>query len=264
MWKGIQIGDNFVIPSFGIMIFLAFIACNYFIRKILKERNIDIRIGDNIVFWAALGGILGAKLYYLFEFGFDSLKKGYNFLLDGEFQLAIAEFGSGVVFYGGLLGGLLAVSLYLFVKKLSWLTYADIVAPLLALGHSIGRIGCFLVHDCDGIQCSYSFFPLAIQFPDESFYRFPTQLYEMIAYLAVFLYLYSYRNKINFRGELFFEYLFLVGFIRFLIEFIREHPVSDTGFSFMYLSLSGAQYVSLLMMLVGFCLHYKLRDNSIK
>ena len=164
--------------------------------------------------------------------------------LDGEFQLAIAEFGSGVVFYGGLLGGLLAVSLYLFIKKLSWLTYADIVAPLLALGHSIGRIGCFLVHDCDGIQCSYTVFPLAIQFPDESFYRFPTQLYEMIAYLAVFLYLYSYRNKINFKGELFFEYLFLVGFIRFLIEFIRLNPLY-------FLNLTGAQIISIIMILVA-------------
>ena len=58
MWEGIQIGDNFIIPSFGIMIFLAFISCNYFIRKTLKEKNIDTEIGDNIIFWAAIGGIL--------------------------------------------------------------------------------------------------------------------------------------------------------------------------------------------------------------
>ena len=262
MWRGIQIGDSFMIPSFGIMIFLAFVTCNYFIRKTLREKKIDIEIGDNIIFWAAVGGILGAKLYYLIEFGFEPIKKGYNFLLDGEFQLAIAEFGSGVVFYGGLLGGLIAVSLFLFIKKLSWLTYADIVAPLLALGHSIGRIGCFLVHDCDGVESSYRFFPLAVQFPDEIIYRFPTQLYEMGAYFLIFIYLYSYRNKINFKGELFFEYLFLTGFVRFLIEFIREHPMSESGFSFMYLGLSGAQYISLLMILVGFFMHYKLRSSS--
>ena len=51
MWEGIQIGDSFMIPSFGIMIFLAFIVCNYFIRKILKERNLDVQIGDNIRGW---------------------------------------------------------------------------------------------------------------------------------------------------------------------------------------------------------------------
>ena len=262
MWKGIQIGDSFMIPSFGIMIFFAFVTCNYFIRKTLREKKIDIEIGDNIIFWAAFGGILGAKLYYLIEFGFEPIKKGYNFLLDGEFQLAIAEFGSGVVFYGGFLGGLIAVSLFLFIKKLSWLTYADIVAPLLALGHSIGRIGCFLVHDCDGVESSYRFFPLAVKFPDEIIYRFPTQLYEMGAYFLIFIYLYSYRNKINFKGELFFEYLFLTGFVRFLIEFIREHPISDSGFAFMYLGLSGAQYISLLMILVGFFMHYKSRLSS--
>ena len=57
MWKGIQIGDSFMIPSFGIMIFLAFVTCNYFIRKTLRERKIDVEIGDNIVFSAAVGGI---------------------------------------------------------------------------------------------------------------------------------------------------------------------------------------------------------------
>ena len=73
MWKGIQIGDSFMIPSFGIMIFLAFVTCNYFIRKTLREKKIDVEIGDNIIFWAAFGGILGAKLYYLIEFGFEPL-----------------------------------------------------------------------------------------------------------------------------------------------------------------------------------------------
>jgi prolipoprotein diacylglyceryltransferase len=81
----------------------------------------------------------------------------------------------------------------------------------------------------------------------------------MGAYFLIFIYLYSYRNKINFKGELFFEYLFLTGFVRFLIEFIREHPISDSGFAFMYLGLSGAQYISLLMILVGFFMHYKSR-----
>ena len=87
---------------------------------------------------------------------------------------------------------------------------------------------------------------------------YPTQLYEMLAYFVIFLYLYSYRHKVNFKGELFFEYLFLVGISRFVIEFIRHHD------SVPFLGLHGAQYVSLFMIFTGIIFHYKLRSEKIK
>ena len=60
--------------------------------------------------------------------------------------------------------------------------------------------------------------------PDQNVhYVYPTQIYEMVAYFLIFLYLYRYRHKVNFNGELFFEYLFLTGLSRFLIDFIRFH-----------------------------------------
>ena len=76
-------------------------------KKTLREKQIDTKIGDDIVFWAAIGGILGAKLYYIMEFGFNT--EG----VDGVWS-AIQSFGSGLVFYGGLIGGFFAVSLYKF------------------------------------------------------------------------------------------------------------------------------------------------------
>ena len=258
MWPGFQSGDQLIISSFGIMIFIAFLSCNLLMKKTLREKQIDTKIGDDIVFWAAIGGILGAKLYYIMEFGFNT--EG----VDGVWS-AIQSFGSGLVFYGGLIGGFFAVSLYLYIKKLSWLEYADMVAPLLALGHGIGRIGCFLVPDCFGVESKYHFFPLGVKFPEGPFvdaayasvYRYPTQLYEMFAYLAIFLYLYSYRHKVNFKGELFFEYLFLTGIFRFVIEFIREHPNGHD--SFYFAGLYGAQYVSLAMVLLGIVFHFQMR-----
>ena len=255
MWPGFQSGDQLIISSFGIMIFIAFLSCNLLMKRTLREKQIDTKIGDDIVFWAAIGGILGAKLYYILEFGFNT--EG----VDGVWS-AIQSFGSGLVFYGGLIGGFFAVSLYIYIKKLSWLEYADMVAPLLALGHGIGRIGCFLVHDCDGIESRYDFFPLAVKFPDTG-YLYPTQIYEMLAYFAIFLYLYSYRHKVNFKGELFFEYLFLVGISRFLIEFIRSHEyLNDYGEwveSFNMFGLYGAQHISLIMIITGIGFHYYLR-----
>ena len=256
MWPGFQIGDQLIISSFGITMFLAFLSCNLLMRKTLKEKKLSPDIGDNIVFWAAIGGILGAKLYYIIEFGFNT---------DGVDSVwsAIQNFGTGLVFYGGLIGGFISVTMYIVIKKLSWLEYADMIAPLLALGHGIGRIGCFLVPDCMGLKSSYHFFPLGVSFPHEpGIYRYPTQMYEMGAYFLIFFYLYRHRHKVNFKGELFFEYLFLTGIARFLIEFLREHPVGDHGHSFEFAGLFGAQYVSIFMIITGIIFHFKLRYSK--
>ena len=266
MWHGFDIG--FIhISSFGLMMFLAFLSCNLLIRKTLKEKQINPEIGDDIIFWAAIGGIVGAKLYSIIEYGSEPFFNGLSYIFKGEFSLAIESLGSGLVFYGGLIGGLIAVSLYIFKKGLSWIEYADVVAPLLALGHGIGRIGCLLVGDDYGIPTDSI---LGMHFPDPipSFdyafpnqnviYVYPTQIFEMIAYFLIFIYLYRFRHKVNFNGELFFEYLFLVGLSRFLIEFIRFH---DTN-SFEFLGLYGAQYVSLVMIICGIFCHYKFRKIS--
>ena len=265
MWQGFNIG-GWHISSFGLMMFLAFLSCNILIRKTLKEKNVKPSIGDDVIFWAAVGGILGAKFYSVIEFGADSFFAGFGYLFKAEFAKAIESLGSGLVFYGGLIGGLIAVSIYIYRNKLSWLEYADVVAPLLALGHAIGRIGCLLVGDDYGIPTD-SIFGIHIPNPIPSFeyafpgqiveYVYPTQIYEMAAYFLIFAYLYSFRHKINFKGELFFEYLFLTGISRFLIEFIRFHDYD----SFEFLGLYGAQYISLLMIIAGIICHYKFRKK---
>ena len=265
MWEGFYIW-GFHVSSFGLMMFLAFLSCNLLIRKTLKEKEINPVIGDDIVFWAAVGGILGAKLYSVVEYGADGFFTGFSHLFKGEFSEAVQYLGSGLVFYGGLMGGLIAVSIYIYRKKLSWIEYADIVAPLLALGHAIGRIGCLLVGDDYGVPTD-SIFGMHIPNPIPSFeeafpgqgvqYVYPTQIYEMVAYFLIFIYLYRFRHKVNFNGELFFEYLFLTGLSRFLIEFIRFHEVN----AFEFLGLYGAQYVSLAMIFIGMVCHYKFRKE---
>mgnify|MGYP001252959036 FL=1 len=115
MWYGFDIG--FIhISSFGLMMFLAFLSCNLIIRKTLKEKSINPVVGDDIIFWAAIGGIVGAKFYSVIEYGSDSFIDGLSYLFKGEFSLAIENLGSGLVFYGGLMGGLIAVSLYIYKK----------------------------------------------------------------------------------------------------------------------------------------------------
>ena len=260
---------SFTISSFGVMMVIAFLLGNYLLRIDVVAEGYDAIIADDIIFRAAIGGILGAKIYYLIENiptgqAADNINGLINiiagiFTLNGErIAFGIQNFGAGLVFMGGLAGGMAAVSWYIYRKNLNWLKIADLAAPFLVLGHGIGRIGCFLVGDDYGIPTNL---PWAIAFPNglppTNIAVHPTQLYEMSAYFIIFFYLrYRKRNQ-TFSGEIIFEYLFLGGLSRFMVEFIR----TNTKYIF---GLSGAQYLSILMMAIGAYQLWKMRrlNNS--
>jgi len=271
----------FVISSFGVMLVTSFLVCNYLLKKDIEAAGYDVMMGEDITFRAAIGGIVGAKLYYLIENiptgqatdnvnGFVEIIAGMLKFLAGIFTLSgdriaaaggqigggIQNFGAGLVFLGGLIGGMLAVTIYIQRRKLKWLEVADLVAPFLALGHGIGRIGCFLVGDDYGIPSNLPWacaFPKGL--PPTDIAVHPTQIYEMTAYFSVFIYLRYKKQNQNFTGELMFEYLFLVGFFRFMIEFIRNNPQYLMG-------LTGAQYISIFMMLVAMYQMWKIRHKE--
>ena len=260
---------SFTISSFGVMMVIAFLSGNYLLRIDVVAEGYDAIIADDIIFRAAIGGILGAKFYYLIENiptgqAADNINGLINiiagiFTLNGEkIAFGIQNFGAGLVFLGGLVGGMAAVSWYIYRKNLNWFKIADLAAPFLVLGHGIGRIGCFLVGDDYGIPTNL---PWAIAFPNglppTNIAVHPTQLYEMSAYFIIFFYLrYRKRNQ-TFSGEIIFEYLFLGGLSRFMVEFIR----TNTKYIF---GLSGAQYLSILMMAIGAYQLWKMRrlNNS--
>ena len=260
---------SFTISSFGVMMVIAFLLGNYLLRIDVVAEGYDAIIADDIIFRAAIGGILGAKFYYLIENiptgqAADNINGLINiiagiFTLNGErIAFGIQNFGAGLVFLGGLVGGMAAVSWYIYRKNLNWFKIADLAAPFLVLGHGIGRIGCFLVGDDYGIPTNL---PWAIAFPNglppTNIAVHPTQLYEMLAYFIIFFYLrYRKRNQ-AFSGEIIFEYLFLGGLSRFMVEFIR----TNTKYIF---GLSGAQYLSILMMAIGAYQLWKMRrlNNS--
>ena len=260
---------SFTISSFGVMMVIAFLLGNYLLRIDVVAEGYDAIIADDIIFRAAIGGILGAKFYYLIENiptgqAADNINGLINiiagiFTLNGErIAFGIQNFGAGLVFLGGLVGGMAAVSWYIYRKNLNWFKITDLAAPFLVLGHGIGRIGCFLVGDDYGIPTNL---PWAIAFPNglppTNIPVHPTQLYEMLAYFIIFFYLrYRKRNQ-TFSGEIIFEYLFLCGLSRFMVEFIR----TNTKYIF---GLSGAQYLSILMMAIGAYQLWKMRrlNNS--
>ena len=258
---------HLVIYSFGFILVLAFYSCYFFLNYDLKRLGYDEKLASDIVFWAAVGGIFGAKLYYLIE-NFDRVitdPKGMIFS------------GSGLVFLGGLLGGLIAVTILLKKQNLSWLLFADLVAPVLILGSCIGRIGCFLVGDDYGLP---SKLPWAVSFIDglpptttQSFQYYypwidlsgfepglitvhPTQIYEVIITFILFVFLWKKRKNIETTGNLFFTYLILYGIERFMIEFLRTNP------KYLFSFFSGAQIICLIMIMIGVYFYLNPVQNS--
>ena len=246
---------NPVINSYGFMLMMAFYTCYYFLNKDLKRLGYDSNLSGDIVFAAAVGGILGSKIYYLIE-NFDRVIADPTGMIFS---------GAGLVFLGGLMGGTLGVTFVINKNNLSWITFADIVAPLLILGYAIGRIGCLLVGDDYGLP---THLPWGIEFPNglppstysifQTYYPWvnldnfepgvlsvhPTPIYETIIGGLIFYYLYQKRTSVTIVGSLFFTYLILAGTERFIVEFLRLNEKYFIG-------LSGAQMISILMISIG-------------
>ena len=244
------------IHSFGFMLVVAFYTTYFILQKDLKNLKYKENLASDLVFWAALGGILGSKIYHLLE--------NLDQVFDDPVGMIFS--GSGLVFLGGLIGGTISVSVILHKNKLPWLVFADIVAPLLILGYGIGRIGCFLVGDDYGIPTSL---PWGLSFPNglppsttrvfELYYPWidvstyesgllkvhPTQIYESLICILLFFFLYKFRKRFKNIGSLFFIYLILAGIERFSIEFIR------TNEKYFLETFSGAQIISFFMIIIG-------------
>ena len=271
--------NDFQISSYGFMLMMSFIICNYLLKKYLVSIGINSKVGEDLIFYAAIGGIIGAKIFYILEY-YDS--SGYENVLGllnifkGIFSLdlplilsGIKDFGSGLVFLGGLLGGMISVSLYIYKNNLNWLKVSDWIAPYLALGHGIGRLGCFFVGCCYGKPTTLSWlFPFPQGRPPTTYENFkyfhpdifdsmvipfykigslvsvhPTQLYEFFTYMFISIFLLYSRKKKRYDGQIFFQYIFLAGASRFFIEFYRLNPIYING-------LTSAQIISVFMILI--------------
>ena len=246
------------IYSFGLMLVIAFYACYFLLEKDLKELGHDEKLASDIIFWSALGGIIGSKIYHVIE-NLDQILASSN-------PLSMIFSGSGLVFLGGLIGAVVAVTIVLNKYEVSWLKFSDQLAPLILLGYAIGRLGCFLVGDDYGIPSSL---PWAMSFPEglppttTSIFEYqfpwvdisglpagvikvhPTQMYETLICSILFYLLWSKRNNILVPGSLFFQYLILAGSERFIIEFLR------TNEKYVFDIFSGAQILSILMIIIG-------------
>ena len=201
------------IHSYGLMLATAFITSVFVIQHDLKRRGFVPDIAATIVVAAAVGGIVGAKMYAA--------------LLDGQITFAELFSTSGLVWYGGFIGGCLGVILVIVRSPNPTLATIDVVTPVVLLGYGIGRIGCLLAGDGD--YGPPSDLPWAMAFPNGTVPTdvpvHPTPIYETLMSFTFFGLLRSQRLKWeSFQGLVFGMSLIFLGVERVIAEFWRITP----------------------------------------
>lgn len=194
-----------------------------------------------LIYVGSLGGaFLGAKLAYLFAEGWRDWP-----LADRWLRLA-----SGKSVVGGLLGGYGGVELMKWTLRYRKST-GDLFAMIVPLGIALGRVGCWLQGCCLGKPTTLSWIAIRDRFGVP---RWPASQIELLFQLVMFAVLWLLRNRDEWRGRLFFLYLFCYGIFRFFHEFLRDTPVLVEG-------LSGYQFLSLVMVLAGAVVLYRRRPE---
>jgi phosphatidylglycerol---prolipoprotein diacylglyceryl transferase len=225
------------IKTFGVMFALGFLAAGAVIGRRLKEQGRPVDWSYELIFAGLLGGLVGSRLYYLFQhtdqFSEDPLGSLFG--------------GTGLVWYGGVIGGALGVGLWAWRRGLLGLGLLDLCAAPLALGYAIGRIGCQV--SGDGDYGKPSDLPWAMGYPDGTVPTdpgvkvHPTPIYETLAMgLAAWL-LWRYRDRVR-PGIVFAWYLVAAGGERLLVEFVRRNEETALG-------LTTPQLESIVLLLVG-------------
>ena len=263
------------IHSYGIMMALAFLTALVGLQREFPRKNIDVQLAYSIVFRAVVFGVLGAKIYYLIEFQ----------------DLSAFFSSSGLVLYGGLIAGSVAILYTIYRSGSPMLPIIDAIGPLLLLGIGIGRIGCLLAGDgCYGRRCTLPW-PWGMEFPagikptidrisGEVFSVYPTPLYDFLLMVVAFSLFWRFRKKLErVPGIISGLVLIYIGVERFIIEFWRRNeryvywqdghifPIfNKLEFSDqMPFGFSGSQLISVLLLIpVGILLVFWSRKRPIE
>ncbi|HUO51976.1 MAG TPA: prolipoprotein diacylglyceryl transferase family protein [Gemmatimonadaceae bacterium] len=218
-------GWNFT--GFGLAVLMAFLIAQVVSEKGLERRGNDASYVGDLVLAAVLGGLIGAKVYYV--------------ILTQDIHNLYSR--GGFVFWGGLVGGIVAVTLTIRAKRLPFWKIADVAGPAIAAAYAVGRTGCWAVGDDYGRPWNS---PFAVSFPDGAppstaanmqamfgvpipagaqpgtvLSVYPTQLLEVALGFLMFWVLWRMRDHRHADGWLFGVYMVLAGIERFLVEFLR-------------------------------------------
>jgi phosphatidylglycerol---prolipoprotein diacylglyceryl transferase len=234
---------SFYRPTSGVLVALGFLAGLWITVKLARKSGLDPEKITNLAVYVALAGLIGAKLLMI-AFEWPDIQ---------IFSLSTLQ--AAGVFQGGLILALITAFLYIRHNHLPVLSVSDAFAPGIALGHAIGRLGCFAAGCCWGKECHL---PWAVTFRNPDAYALtgvpldvplhPAQLYESTTEALLFAFLYWRYNRAHQPGEIIGLYLVISSAARFFIEFDRFHeqalpfglPLSITQWIAIGLAIAGA------------------------
>ncbi len=204
----------FDIYTYGVLVTAGFligiaVATHRARREGLPPENIT-----DLGVWLVAAGMVGGKLFHVIFF--------WNEFIAAWRAEGLRSLREGFVFYGGLVVAALTAVIYLRIKRLPVAKVLDLLAPCLALGHALGRLGCFFTGCCYGKACSL---PWAVTFPPPHAMAgipvHPTQLYEVAGNIALFLGLSAFAKHKRFDGQIWWLYVLGYSMLRFVVEFFR-------------------------------------------
>lgn len=206
---------SFVVYWYGILLALGFLVGWWTASRRSVKTGINPQWVADIGVWLLIGGIAGARLFYVVEYWHQDFA-------NRPFWHVVNIREGGLVFYGGLFGGLIAGILFVRRKKIPLWRFADVLAPSIPLGHAFGRMGCFLNGCCYGKPTTL---PWGVRFPaghpTGGIPVHPTELYELVGNLLLYALLARLYRRKRFDGQVLAAYLVGYGTLRFLVEFFR-------------------------------------------
>ncbi len=245
--------------GFGIAVLLAFAIAQVISQRELARRGHDPEPIGDLVFAAVIGGLLGAKIYYVIL----------------VHDLSSLWSRGGFVFWGGLIGGIIAVFALIHRKRLDTWRICDVAGIGIAAAYAIGRTGCWAVGDDYGRPWSSRF---AVSFPEGAppstagnlaafhsaipagispstvLFVYPTQLIEVALGVVMFLLLWRMRDHKHAEGWLFGVYMIFAGVERFVVEFLRAKDDRFFG------TFTMAQLIAILFVVAGVWVMRARRD----
>jgi phosphatidylglycerol---prolipoprotein diacylglyceryl transferase len=244
---------RFPIYAYGFFIVMGFAIATLLASLKIRKSNIKISFekGVDLFFYTILSAFLGARILYVL----------INVEAFREQPLKIFKiWEGGLVFYGGLVPA--AVVAFWVMKRRRYPIWklADLISPLIALGLSFGRMGCFLAGCCYGKETSL---PWAVVFKNpDSLARLniplhPTQLYDAVNGLVLFFFLTWVEKRKTFDGQIFWLFLLLYSMTRFFIEIFRGDP---RGFLFADL-LSTSQAIGILLAIFSLFMLFYIKKH---
>jgi phosphatidylglycerol:prolipoprotein diacylglycerol transferase len=243
---------SFPINTYGVFLAIAFLTAILITVKLAERDGLPRERIYDLSLWMLLASLIGSKILMLFT------EPEYR---DNPLALLSLDFlRSGGVFYGGLLGAIIAGYLLMKRYQLPWWKTADACAPGIAIGNFFGRQGCFAAGCCWGKPTSL---PWGVKFSELGHqitgvpidqYLHPTQLYESFAMLLVFVFLLWLHKHKRFSGQVILVYALLYSIIRFAIEFVRDDPRGDILGLTTLTGLSTSQMISLVIGIIALIL----------